>query len=125
MRNKIILYDPELKEYARQLRKNSTLSEVILWQKIRRRALGVQFHRQVPMLSYIVDFYCHEIGLAIEIDGTSHGNKFFYDARRQGRLEAEGVKFIRFDDKDVKKNLPQVLCELKQTVKELFDEQNS
>lgn len=125
MRNKIIPYDPELRVYARQLRKNSTLSEIILWQKIRRRALGVQFHRQVPMLSYIVDFYCHEIGLAIEIDGTSHDNKFFYDARRQGRLEAEGVKFIRFDDRDVKNNLSHVLDELKQTVKELFDEQNS
>lgn len=77
------------------------------------------------MLSYIVDFYCHEIGLAIEIDGTSHDNKFFYDARRQGRLEAEGVKFIRFEDKDVKNNLSQVLDELKQIVKELYDEQNS
>ena len=125
MRNKIIPYNPGLRDFARQLRKNSTLSEVLLWRKIRRRALGVQFHRQVPMLNYIVDFYCHEIGLAIEINGTSHDNKFFYDARRQGRLEAEGVKFIRFEDKDVKNNLSKVLDELKQIVKELYDEQNS
>lgn len=54
MRNKIIPYHPELKFYARELRKKSTLCEVILWQKIRKRALGVQFHRQVPMLNYIV-----------------------------------------------------------------------
>ena len=72
MRNKIIPYNPKLKLLARELRKNSTLSEVLLWQNIKQRGYGVQFHRQVPMLDYIVDFYCHEIGLAIEIDGSSH-----------------------------------------------------
>lgn len=76
MSNKIIPYKPELKFFARQLRKNSTLSEVLLWNKIRKRALGVQFHRQVPMLDYIVDFYCHEIGLAIEVDGKIHEHQF-------------------------------------------------
>lgn len=125
MRNKIIPYDPELREYARQLRKNSTLSEVILWQNIKRRALGVQFHRQVPMLSYIVDFYCHEIGLAIEIDGSSHDHKFLYDAKRQGRLEAEGVQFIRLTDREVKKELFSVLLALEEKVRELVDEQES
>jgi len=125
LRNKIIPYDPGLREYARQLRKNSTLSEVILWQNIKRRALGVQFHRQVPMLSYIVDFYCHEIGLAIEIDGNSHDHKFLYDAKRQGRLEAEGVQFIRFTDREVKKELFGVLLALEQLVQELVEEQES
>ena len=122
MRNKIIPYNPELREYARNLRKNSTLSEVILWQNIKRKALGVQFHRQVPMLNYIVDFYCHEIGLAIEIDGNSHDYKFLYDARRQGRLEKEGVKFIRFSNEEVKKELFNVLLALKEKVKELREE---
>lgn len=56
MPNKIIPYHPKLKEFARQLRKNSTLTEVLIWQKIKQRALGVQFHRQVPMLDYIVVF---------------------------------------------------------------------
>ena len=122
MRNKIIPYDPELREYARYLRKNSTLSEVILWQNIRRKAFGVQFHRQVPMLNYIVDFYCHEIGLAIEIDGNSHEHKFLYDARRQGRLEKEGVKFIRFSNEEVKKELFSVLLALEEKIKELKEE---
>ena len=125
MRNKIIPYDPELREYARQLRKNSTLSEVILWRNIKKRAFGFQFHRQVPMLSYIVDFYCHEIGLAIEIDGSSHDHKFLYDAKRQGRLEAEGVKFIRFTDREVKKELFSVLLALEEKVRELAEEQES
>nr|WP_321230667.1 DUF559 domain-containing protein [uncultured Psychroserpens sp.] len=49
---------------------------------MKQRAYDVQFHRQVPMLNYITDFYCHEIGLAIEIDGASHDHSFFYDANR-------------------------------------------
>ncbi|TWO32190.1 endonuclease domain-containing protein [Seonamhaeicola sediminis] len=119
MRNKIIPYNPELKQLARQLRKNSTLPEVLLWQNIKRRALGVQFHRQVPMLNYIVDFYCHEIGLAIEIDGRSHDHSVLYDAKRQGELEAYGVKFLRFSNEEVKKHMFSVLLVIEETVKEL------
>lgn len=72
MPNKIPPYNPKLKELARQLRKNMTLGEVLLWQEIRNRKLGVQFHRQVPIKEYIVDFYCHELLLVIEIDGSTH-----------------------------------------------------
>ena len=79
MKNKIIPYNPKLKEFARQLRKNSTLSEVLLWEKLKQRSMGVQFHRQVPLLEYIVDFYCHELQLAIEIDGVSHDFKYDKD----------------------------------------------
>lgn len=117
--NTIIPYDPKLKEYARFLRKNSTLSEILLWQKIKSKALGVEFHRQVPMLSYIVDFYCHEIGLAIEIDGDSHEHKYAYDAKRQGQLEIYGVRFIRFSDGEVKNNMFSVILALEEKVKEL------
>tara|TARA_R110002050_G_scaffold57866_2_gene130152 strand:+ start:22541 stop:22909 length:369 start_codon:yes stop_codon:yes gene_type:complete len=122
MRNKIIPYHPELKLLARQLRKNSTLPEVLLWQNIKQRAYGVQFHRQVPLLNYIVDFYCHEIGLAIEIDGSSHDHSFLYDAKRQGELEAYGVRFLRFSNEDdVKKNMFSVLLIIEETVKELAE----
>ncbi len=119
MRNKIIPYNPELKELARQLRKNSTLPEVLLWQNIKKRALDIQFHRQVPMLNYIVDFYCHEIGLAIEIDGKSHDHSFLYDAKRQGELETYGVKFLRFSNDEVKKHMFSVLLVIEETIKEL------
>lgn len=119
MANKIIPYRSDLREYARSLRKNSTLSEILLWQKIKNRTYKVQFHRQVPMLDYIVDFYCHEIGLAIEIDGSSHDHKYLYDAKRQGRLEAEGVTFIRFSDKQIKQEMTNVLIILEETIKEL------
>ena len=122
MPNTIIPYNPELKFLARQLRKNSTLAEIILWKSIRERAFGVQFHRQVPMLSYIVDFYCHEIGLAIEVDGSSHDFRYFYDAGRQGQLEAYGVKFLRFTNDEVKKNLFSVLLVIEEKVNALLEE---
>ena len=120
MKNKIIPYDPKLKEFAKQLRKNSTLSEVLLWQNIKNKALGVQFHRQVPLLDYIVDFYCRELMLAIEIDGDSHLYKYEYDAKRQGELEKAGVVFIRFSDLDVKQNMFSVGLSLEQVVLELM-----
>ncbi|MFT3687382.1 MAG: endonuclease domain-containing protein [Phycisphaerales bacterium] len=116
MRNKIISYDPQLKEFARYLRKNSTLSEVLLWQKIKNRSLGVQFHRQIPLLNYIVDFYCHELLLAIEIDGNSHDFKYEYDQFREGELEKAGVRFIRFSDLEVKQNMFNVLLSIEQKV---------
>ena len=119
MKNKIIPYNPKLKEYAKQLRKNSTLAEVLLWKNIKNRALGFQFHRQVPMLEYIVDFYCHELMLAIEIDGNSHDYRYFEDKDRQEKLEEYGVKFIRFSDEDVKNNIFSVSMSLEEKVKSL------
>jgi len=119
MKNKLIPYNPKLKAYARELRNNSTLAEVLLWQKIKQRALGIQFHRQVPLLEYIVDFYCHELQLAIEIDGDSHEYKYEYDARRQGLLEKHGVEFIRFSDSDVKNNMFSVALALEEKVREI------
>ena len=77
MANKIIPYRRDLKKRAQELRKNQTQAELELWELISKKRLGVEFHRQVPMLDYIVDFYCHEIGLAIELDGSSHDNNFF------------------------------------------------
>ena len=125
MKNKIIPYNPKLKEYAKELRKNSTLSEVLLWQQIKNKALGVQFHRQVPMLEYIVDFYCHELMLAIEIDGDSHLYKYEYDKKRQGELEKEGVIFLRFSDKDIKHNMFSVDISLEQMVNKLVNKKSN
>lgn len=76
MRNTIIPYNPNLKDLARELRKNSTPAEIVFWKMVKGKAFGVEFHRQVPMLNYIVDFYCHEIGLTVELDGSIHDNAF-------------------------------------------------
>ena len=123
MENTILPYRPDLKEKARKLRKESTSSEIFLWMEIKNRQLGVQFHRQVPLLDYIVDFYCHELKLAIEIDGDSHNDEEVakYDKERQARLEDRGVRFLRFDDLDVKREIPYVLNEILNVVNNLKD----
>ena len=113
-RNKIIPYNPALKNLARKLRKESTLSEILLWKEIKaKQILGYQFHRQVPIDNYIVDFFCHELCLAIEIDGISHARKENYDEKRQKRLESLGVRFLRFDDLEVKFRMESVLSRIK------------
>jgi very-short-patch-repair endonuclease len=110
MKNKHIPYKPYLKELARQLRNNSTLGEVLLWQELKGGALlGLDFHRQKPLDNYIVDFYCAELQLAIEIDGDSHDYGFDEDMARQRRLEALGVRFLRFTDREVKRGMTNVL----------------
>ena len=112
MRNKIIPYRKDLKAKARELRKNSTLSEVLLWAELRKKQLGVQFHRQVPILDYIVDFYCHEMKLAIEVNGISHEYKVAYDKKRVSRLQSESINVLIFDDLDIKNNIKWVLNEI-------------
>ncbi len=112
MRNEIIPYRKDLKEKARKLRKNSTLSEILLWQEIRKKQLGFQFHRQVPVLDYIVDFYCHEKKLAVEINGHTHEWKVSYDRKRVSRLESKGIRILIFDDLDVKKSIKWVVNEI-------------
>ena len=118
-RNKIIPYNPNLKQRARVLRKNSTLSEVLFWYQIKGKVLIYEFHRQVPIDQFIVDFYCHELMLAIEIDGSSHNDKYRYDASRQSKLQHLGVMFIRFNDSDVKRNIGGVLTALEEKIREI------
>jgi very-short-patch-repair endonuclease len=109
-RRKIIPYNPNLKELARKLRNSSTLSEVLLWNHLKRRQMrGYQFLRQKPLDKYIVDFFCYELMLAIEIDGVSHDEKAKVDVMRQKRLESFGIHFLRFTDSDVKNNMCGVL----------------
>ena len=73
MRKRIFPYNPDLKEKARQLRNNSTKSEIILWKYLKGKQMcGVDFHRQKPIGSYILDFFCPAICLGIELDGYTH-----------------------------------------------------
>ncbi len=119
-RNIIIPYNPRLKEVARELRKNPTLGEKILWREIRRKQLGYEFHRQMPIDEYIVDFYCHELMLAIEVDGISHETEEAKakDAERQDRLERWGVSFLRFSDEAVMSRLDWVVREIERWIEE-------
>ncbi len=112
-RRKIIPYNPNLTVLSRQLRNESTLSEVLLWNQIKRKQLrGYQFLRQKPIGDYIVDFFCYQLMLAIEIDGETHNCKVAKDRTRQNRLESYGIRVIRFLDVDVKRNMEGVLLGL-------------
>ena len=104
MRNKIIPYNRNLKPFARKLRQQGVLSEVILWKELKNKALGVEFHRQVPIDDYVVDFYCHELKFAVEIDGATHKDEQVAakDMVRQEKLESLGIRVIRYADADVR-----------------------
>ena len=105
-----ILYNQELKQRARELRKQGVLSEVLLWSQIKcRKMCGYQFMRQKPIGDYVVDFYCSKLKLIIEIDGESHDGRFSYDMQRQSFLESMGLIVLRFNDTDVKRDISNVL----------------
>lgn len=115
-----IHYNENLKQRSRDLRNNSTLSEVLLWNQIKGRKIkGYQFMRQKPIGNYIVDFYCSKLKLVIEIDGESHIGKEEKDRYRQMKIESLGIKFLRFSDLDVKKNMSGVIMELIRKIAEL------
>lgn len=112
MKRKIIPYNPKLKVLAKRLRENMTLSEILLWNELKqKKILGYDFNRQRPIDNYIVDFYCKDLQLAIEIDGISHDSEEAYlkDKKRQIRLESLGVRFLRFRDLEVKQDMTNVL----------------
>ena len=119
MKPKFIPYNPNLKILARKLRNNSTLAEILLWKELKgKQILGYDFHRQKPIDEFIVDFYCPELHLAIEIDGDSHHLREKEDADRQRRIEKLGVRFFRFDDLDVKFKMDEVLCRIENWIRE-------
>ena len=100
MKRKILPYNPMLKELAKKLRQNMTFSEVKMWNELKNgKMMGYDFDRQKPIGNYIVDFYCKDLLLALEIDGITHQDKkmILKDAVRQEELEFFGVNFLRFD----------------------------
>ncbi len=81
-----------------------TYGEAKLWSVIRNKGMkGYRFKRQVPISNYIVDFYCPELMLVIEIDGSSHGDRLEKDKIRQKVLEDLGITVLRFTESDVLK----------------------
>ena len=113
-----IYYNPKLKAFSRELRNNSTLAEVLLWNELKgRKMCEYQFMRQKPIGNYIVDFYCSKLRLIIEIDGKTHDGKFSYDMDRQQFLESLGLRILRFHDLDVKKDMRNILWAIEGWIK--------
>ena len=114
-------YNRELKEYARNLRTNSTLAEVILWNKIlkRKQLHGYSFLRQRPIKNFIVDFFCKDLKLIIEVDGKIHQFQKRKDEQREKELKDMGYTIIRFKNREILDNLLNVQKTLEYLVEEL------
>ncbi|RAV99084.1 endonuclease domain-containing protein [Pseudochryseolinea flava] len=103
-RRVIIPYDKHLKKYARKLRNNCTASEAWLWQFLKGRQMEEHdFHRQKPIDRFILDFYCCELFLGIEVDGSSHDDPAvkIKDAIKESRMNELGITLLRFTDEEV------------------------
>lgn len=119
---KIIPYNPKLKQLARKLRKDMTFGEVLLWSELKEnKLLGFDFDRQRCIDNYIVDFYCKDLKLAIEIDGMSHHHEeaFMKDEIRQQILKRLGVRFVRFTEAKMKDDMVNVIRCLEATIIEI------
>ncbi|MBI5102213.1 MAG: DUF559 domain-containing protein [Nitrospirae bacterium] len=94
--------DPLLKQRRQELRNNQTEAERVFWSLVRNRQFkGKRFFRQYSIGPYVLDFYCPEIKLAIELDGGQHSDNREYDALRTEFLNAHGVEVIRFWNNEV------------------------
>ena len=102
---------PQMKSYRRELRNHSTVAEMALWNRLKGRQVeGLLFRRQFSVDSYILDFYCPEMKLAIELDGEVHNYQREEDrARSQYLLEQHGIKVLRFENRWVFEHLEWIL----------------
>jgi very-short-patch-repair endonuclease len=111
--------EKELFRKGRKLRNNATVAEKFLWSEIRLRKIhGYKFRRQFPLLGYIVDFYCHNLKLVIEVDGPVHDEESarIYDAKRDKLLKINGYNVLRFSNYDVLENLHSTVDTIKNHV---------
>ena len=103
----------DLKKYAREMRTSATDAEALMWSLVRgRRLLGLKFRRQHAVGRYILDFYCDELQLAVELDGGQHQDHANYDAERTERLEKQGIRVLRFWNNDVMTQTEVVMTDL-------------
>jgi len=102
--------NPEKADLAREFRSNMTYPEKLLWEKLRSNQLdGYHFRRQQVIGGYIVDFYCHQAGLVVEVDGISHSDQVDYDLQRDQALAVLSLRVIRISSNDVINRMDNVL----------------
>ena len=99
---------------AKELRRDMTPAEKILWQELRANKLGVHFRRQQVIAGFIVDFYCHKAGLVIEVDGDIHDLQQEEDARREKVLREMGLRVVRFRNEEVMRDLSAVVGKVRE-----------
>ena len=106
----------EKQQRARELRREMTPAEKILWEELRANKLGVHFRRQQVIAGFIVDFYCHKSALVIEVDGDIHDLQQEEDERREKVLSALGLRIVRFRNDDVVRNLMLVVTKIREII---------
>jgi imidazole glycerol-phosphate synthase subunit HisF len=106
---------------ADELRKNQTEDEKLLWLHLKRGQLGVRFKRQHPIWMYIADFYCHELKLVIEVDGSIHNVKEVMesDKIREEDIISFGIRVIRFTNREIRTDITTVIEKIGNIVNEL------
>ena len=105
---------------AKELRKKMTPAEAMLWKRLKTNKLGgIHFRRQQVILGYIVDFYCHAVGLIIEVDGKIHEYQKVKDAQRQQNLCREGYEIMRLKNQEIENNIEKVLLKIKTKVEKM------
>lgn len=110
---------PVKRQRAKELRGSLTQAEKILWQSLRTNKLdGFHFRRQQIIDGFIVDFYCDEASLVIELDGGIHDQQVEYDAERDAVLSARDLKVLRFKNEEIEQNLPQVLNQIREACRQ-------
>jgi len=117
----MLRYKAKLKQKARQLRKNMTDSERVLWYRLRgKQLLGVQFYRQKPIGKYIVDFYAPRTKLVVEVDGSQHmeDEHVEKDEHRDKYLAGVGLRVLRFNSREVLEETDAVLEIIHRTIAE-------
>lgn len=126
MKRKIIPYNPKFKGLAKALRNNMTFAEVLLWNELKQKKMyGYDFDRQRPIDEFILDFYCKDLMLAIEVDGIAHitPEEIADDEIKQGRLNDLGVTVLRIEDVAVRKDIKNVVYEIEGWI-ENWEERN-
>ncbi|MBI4932130.1 MAG: endonuclease domain-containing protein [Bacteroidetes bacterium] len=114
-----IEYDKDHKLLSRELRNNSTLGEILLWNQLKAgKMLGHKFNRQKPLGDYIVDFYCKKLNLVIEVDGYSHQFKTKKDLKRDKDLNEMGLSVLRFIEQQCKKDMLNVVRAIETWIEE-------
>ncbi len=111
----MLQYGRHLKKYSRRLRKEMTEAERVLWSRIRGKQLkGLQVYRQKPIGRFVVDFYCPKAKLVIEVDGGQHYTEELRakDETRDRYMMTQGLRTLRFSDKEIFENLTGVLEEI-------------
>lgn len=113
-------YNKNISHRASKLRKAGILSEALLWDMLKNgQFLGLDFDRQKQIGNYFVDFYCAELNLVIEIDGSSHDDKYEYDKRRDEYMEKLGLRVIRISDEGVRHRMEMELEYIAKVVDEI------